>query len=248
MERHGARGRGARVLDAVRARSLRRGLRADRGDGERGRGHDDIEGRCAGVRLRLPASRGARPRDGDDRRDLRGPPRARARRRVEALGLRRHRHPDGRAQGARRPDDRVHEDRQGAVRRGAGDVPRASTTGSPTCPGTPRPYTPGGPPILIGGGAKRVLRFAGATADIVGLNASIHSGEIDTAAAHDATARPHRREARRGCARARATASTTSRSTRGSSVAKITDDTAGFAAVIAELFSGRRRRTCSARR
>ena len=53
-------------------------------------------------------------------------------------------------------------------------------------PGTPRPHTPGGPPILIGGGAKRVLRFAGATADIVGLNASIHSGEIDTAAAHDA--------------------------------------------------------------
>jgi probable F420-dependent oxidoreductase len=53
-------------------------------------------------------------------------------------------------------------------------------------PGTPRPYTPGGPPILIGGGARRVLRFAGANADIVGVNASIHSGEIDTAAAHDA--------------------------------------------------------------
>jgi probable F420-dependent oxidoreductase len=52
--------------------------------------------------------------------------------------------------------------------------------------GTPSPHTPGGPPILIGGGARRVLRFAGATADIVGVNASIHSGEIDTAAAHDA--------------------------------------------------------------
>lgn len=52
-------------------------------------------------------------------------------------------------------------------------------------PGTPAPHRAGGPPILIGGGARRVLRFAGATADIVGVNASIHSGEIDTAAAHD---------------------------------------------------------------
>jgi probable F420-dependent oxidoreductase len=52
--------------------------------------------------------------------------------------------------------------------------------------GTPKPHRAGGPPILIGGGAPRVLRFAGANADIVGVNASIHSGEIDTAAAHDA--------------------------------------------------------------
>lgn len=52
--------------------------------------------------------------------------------------------------------------------------------------GTPKPYRDGGPPILIGGGAPRVLRFAGSVADIVGVNASIHSGEIDTAAAQDA--------------------------------------------------------------
>lgn len=31
-------------------------------------------------------------------------------------------------------------------------------------------HRPGGPPILIGGGAPRPLRFAGATADIVGVN------------------------------------------------------------------------------
>ncbi len=49
--------------------------------------------------------------------------------------------------------------------------------------GTPAPYRPGGPPILIAGGARRVLRFAGSAADIVGVNASIHSGEIDAAAA-----------------------------------------------------------------
>jgi probable F420-dependent oxidoreductase len=52
--------------------------------------------------------------------------------------------------------------------------------------GTPKPHRPGGPPILVGGGGRRVLRWAGATADIVGVNASILSGEIDTAAGQDA--------------------------------------------------------------
>ena len=54
--------------------------------------------------------------------------------------------------------------------------------------GTPAPHRPGGPPILIAGGARRVLRFAGEFADIIGVNASIHSGEIDTAAAQDSLA------------------------------------------------------------
>ena len=48
--------------------------------------------------------------------------------------------------------------------------------------GTPSPHRPGGPPILLAGGAKRVLTFAGEVADIVGVNASIHSGAIDTLA------------------------------------------------------------------
>jgi probable F420-dependent oxidoreductase len=52
--------------------------------------------------------------------------------------------------------------------------------------GTPAPHRPGGPRIIIGGGGPRVLRFAGATADIVGVNASVQSGEIDVAAAQDA--------------------------------------------------------------
>jgi probable F420-dependent oxidoreductase len=50
---------------------------------------------------------------------------------------------------------------------------------------TPSPYRPGGPPIIIGGGAPRLLRFAGAAADIVGINPSIHSGVADSAAARD---------------------------------------------------------------
>lgn len=54
--------------------------------------------------------------------------------------------------------------------------------------GLPAPHTPGGPPLLIAGGAPRMLRFAGANADIVGVNPSIHSGEIDAAAARDGLA------------------------------------------------------------
>lgn len=54
--------------------------------------------------------------------------------------------------------------------------------------GTPRPHTAGGPPLLIAGGAPRMLRFAGANADIVGVNPSIHSGEVDADAARDGLA------------------------------------------------------------
>lgn len=54
--------------------------------------------------------------------------------------------------------------------------------------GLPKPTRPGGPPLLIGGGAPRMLRFAGAHADIVGVNPSIHSGAIDGDAARDAAA------------------------------------------------------------
>ncbi|MCB9372472.1 MAG: TIGR03621 family F420-dependent LLM class oxidoreductase [Microthrixaceae bacterium] len=53
---------------------------------------------------------------------------------------------------------------------------------------TPPAHGPGGPPFIIGGGAPRVLRFAGEFADIVGVNPSIHSGEIDGDAARDAQA------------------------------------------------------------
>lgn len=54
--------------------------------------------------------------------------------------------------------------------------------------GLPTPHTPGGPPLLLAGGAPRMLRFAGANADIVGVNPSIHSGEIDSDAARDGLA------------------------------------------------------------
>lgn len=47
--------------------------------------------------------------------------------------------------------------------------------------GLPRPHTPGGPPLLIGGGSRRVLRLAVAHADIIGVNPSLASGTVDAA-------------------------------------------------------------------
>jgi probable F420-dependent oxidoreductase len=44
------------------------------------------------------------------------------------------------------------------------------------------------PPLLIGGGARRVLSIAAREADIVGINPSIHSGRVDAAAAQDGAA------------------------------------------------------------
>jgi probable F420-dependent oxidoreductase len=44
------------------------------------------------------------------------------------------------------------------------------------------------PPLLIGGGAKRVLSIAAREADIVGINPSIHSGQVDAAAAQNGAA------------------------------------------------------------
>src|SRR3546814_13403313 len=53
--------------------------------------------------------------------------------------------------------------------------------------GLPKPtQTP--PPLLIGGGAPRVLSIAAREADIVGINPSIHSGQVDAASAQDGAA------------------------------------------------------------
>jgi probable F420-dependent oxidoreductase len=51
--------------------------------------------------------------------------------------------------------------------------------------GTPAPLTPGGPPLLIAGGGRRLLRFAARHGDVVGVNRSIRSGVLDAAAARD---------------------------------------------------------------
>ncbi|HEX4778052.1 MAG TPA: TIGR03621 family F420-dependent LLM class oxidoreductase [Acidimicrobiia bacterium] len=101
--------------------------------------------------------------------------------------------------------------------------------------GTPKPSTPGGPPILVGGGGRRVLRFAGAEADIVGVNASIHSGEIDTAAAHDSLA--ERIDEKVGWLREGAGARFDDLELNAwLAVAEITDDAATFADALGAVF------------
>jgi len=49
----------------------------------------------------------------------------------------------------------------------------------------PVPVQKPGPPILIGGGGKRVLSVAAREADIVGVNPNLKAGEINAAAARD---------------------------------------------------------------
>jgi probable F420-dependent oxidoreductase len=44
--------------------------------------------------------------------------------------------------------------------------------------GRPLPHTPGGPPIMIGGGAPKILGLAGAKADIVSLNFNNAAGKL----------------------------------------------------------------------
>lgn len=54
--------------------------------------------------------------------------------------------------------------------------------------GLPKPATVGGPPLLIGGGAKRVLSIAGREADIISINPNMVAGEVNASTAKDAMA------------------------------------------------------------
>jgi probable F420-dependent oxidoreductase len=54
--------------------------------------------------------------------------------------------------------------------------------------GQPKPVQKPWPPFLIGGGMERVLSIAGREADIVGINPSIPSGQVDAEAARSGAA------------------------------------------------------------
>jgi probable F420-dependent oxidoreductase len=54
--------------------------------------------------------------------------------------------------------------------------------------GRPTPRQRPAPPILVGGGGRRMLGVAGRHADIVGLNVSLHDGVIDSRVGPNATA------------------------------------------------------------
>lgn len=53
--------------------------------------------------------------------------------------------------------------------------------------GMPKPLQRPHPPILIGGGGKRVLSLAAREADIVGINPKLTSGQVDSSAARNGT-------------------------------------------------------------
>jgi probable F420-dependent oxidoreductase len=54
--------------------------------------------------------------------------------------------------------------------------------------GKPTPVQRPHPPLIIGGGARRVLTIAGREADIVGINPALRSGDVDAEAARDGVA------------------------------------------------------------
>lgn len=107
-------------------------------------------------------------------------------------------------------------------------------------PGEPRPHRPEGPPFLIGGGAPRLLRFGGSFAEIVGINPSIHSGEIDTDAARDGM--PERIDAKAGWVAEGAQQRSDGRTFDDIEInawlaaAEITDDRDAVGSMLAELF------------
>ena len=51
--------------------------------------------------------------------------------------------------------------------------------------GQPKPVQAPHPPLLIGGGGRRMLRIAGREADIVGVNANLKAGTVGTESIHD---------------------------------------------------------------
>jgi len=52
--------------------------------------------------------------------------------------------------------------------------------------GTPKPHRPGGPPIIVAGGGKRLLTFAATSADIIGVNPTTAAGRDNVATVQDA--------------------------------------------------------------
>jgi probable F420-dependent oxidoreductase len=52
--------------------------------------------------------------------------------------------------------------------------------------GRPRPHTPGGPKLVIGGGGKRILSIAAREADVIGVNPNLKSGYVGPEAAASA--------------------------------------------------------------
>lgn len=52
--------------------------------------------------------------------------------------------------------------------------------------GFPRPSTPGGPPVVIGGGGQKILTYAAQVADTIGVNPSLTAGVVGPEVAQSA--------------------------------------------------------------
>ncbi len=101
--------------------------------------------------------------------------------------------------------------------------------------GQPSPATVGGPPLLIGGGGKRVLSIAARHADIVGVNPNLKAGVIGPDAVLDALA-PAVDQKVQWVRDAAAERFDDLELNVLSFIQDLTDDSAGAASVIAEMF------------
>jgi probable F420-dependent oxidoreductase len=83
-----------------------------------------------------------------------------------------------------------------AIMKGLWSQPRFSFAGKhytvTEAQGLPRPHAQPHPPILIGGGGKRVLSIAAREADIVGVNPNLRAGAVGPEVAQSALAGPYR--------------------------------------------------------
>jgi len=101
--------------------------------------------------------------------------------------------------------------------------------------GQPSPATVGGPPLLIGGGGKRVLSIAARHADIVGVNPNLKAGVIGPEAVLDALA-PSVDKKVEWVREAAGDRFDDIELNVLSFIQDLTDDSAGAAGVIAEMF------------
>ena len=178
-------------------------------DGGRRR-HHLAAGRRPGPRQRLQAPRRAGQGAGHHRPPLRRPARDRHRRRLDAHRLRRRRPALRPARRADRPLRRGAGRAEGPVRRRSAHVRGQALPGRATSTGCPKPVQRPRPPILVGGGGRRVLGIAAREADIVGINGTLTSGAVDPRRPGHDVRGGGRREVWRGSGRRPATASTTS--------------------------------------
>lgn len=101
--------------------------------------------------------------------------------------------------------------------------------------GLPLPYTPGGPPIIIGGGGPRMLGVAARHADIVGITANLRAGEVGADAIADSMPDAYDAKAERVRAVAGPRADTLEISSLSMNTS-ITDDRDGALEFVSQLF------------